>query len=116
MNLTQNIDDLESKTGLREELLCQAHGSIKGAACSECKFAMNPLHFKEHVKRGEIYKCTKCYGAVKPNIIFFGETLPKDFFVKIEKVEECDLMIVMGTALAVSPFNSLVEMVEKGTH
>jgi len=30
-------------------------------------------------------------------------------------VESCDLMLVMGTALMVSPFNTLVEMAPHGT-
>ena len=40
--------------------------------------------------------------------MFFGENLPADFFVKSKVASKCDLMIVMGTALAVSPFNMLV--------
>jgi NAD-dependent SIR2 family protein deacetylase len=31
-------------------------------------------------------------------------------------VKSCDLMIVMGTALMVSPFNMLVEMAPKSAH
>lgn len=79
---------------------------------------MDPEAFKVHVKNSEIYKCTKdgCKGPVKPQIVFFGEQLPPDFFVKHKLVKECDLMIVMGTALAVSPFNMLVDMTPKSCH
>ncbi len=117
INLTQNIDNLEEKTGLSKDLLCQAHGSIKGAYCSKCGFEASPDEFKACVQRGEVYRCqsgTKCTYPVKPRIIFFGEKLPDDFFNKMELVDDCDLMIVMGTALAVAPFNMLVNHVGNG--
>lgn len=53
---------------------------------------------------------------MKPQIVFFGEKLPDDFFAKMEMVRDCDLMIIMGTALAVMPFNMLVNDVPKGVH
>ena len=92
--------------------LVQAHGTIKGASCSKCQKLMDPSVLKACIKKGEIYRCsdTACNHPVKPNIVFFGENLPKDFFQKLITVKQCDLMIVMGTALAVSPFNALVDM------
>lgn len=102
---------MEEKAGLSEGKLCQAHGSIKGAFCSKCGAQASADEFKASVQRGEVYRCqsgTKCTYPVKPRIIFFGEVLPDDFFKKMDAVEECDLMIIMGTALAVSPFNMLV--------
>lgn len=67
----------------------------------------------------------KCGGPIKPCITFFGQALPKRFFecwemIHGEKDTEgnykfpehergCDLMIVIGTALAVNPFcNTIV--------
>lgn len=70
MNLTQNIDNLEEKAGIPQELLCQAHGSIKGAACGKCKKEMDPAVFKQHVQEGKIYRCP-CGSPVKPKIVFF---------------------------------------------
>mmetsp|Transcript_3113 Transcript_3113/g.2081 ORF Transcript_3113/g.2081 Transcript_3113/m.2081 type:complete len:84 (+) Transcript_3113:505-756(+) len=60
--------------------------------------------------------CTKegCGGPVKPNVVFFGEALPKEFFKLSSTLNNCDLLIVMGTALAVAPFNMMVMGVEKG--
>jgi NAD-dependent SIR2 family protein deacetylase len=45
----------------------------------------------------------ECKGPVKPNIVFFGEQLPKEFFKAIEpkSLLQIDLLLVMGTALAV---------------
>ena len=35
-NLTQNIDNLESKTGIDMEYVFQCHGANKGAYCAKC--------------------------------------------------------------------------------
>jgi NAD-dependent SIR2 family protein deacetylase len=45
----------------------------------------------------------QCKGPVKPNIVFFGEQLPKEFFKAIDpkNLSQADLLLVMGTALAV---------------
>jgi len=49
---------------------------------------------------------------VKPDIVFFGENLPRRFFeLSSEDFECCDLLIVMGTSLTVQPFASLVDNV-----
>ena len=48
---------------------------------------------------------------VKPDIVFFGEGLPSEFFAKRELVRDADLIIVMGTSLAVAPFSMLPDMV-----
>jgi NAD-dependent SIR2 family protein deacetylase len=49
---------------------------------------------------------------VKPDIVFFGESLPARFFeLAAEDFPKCDLLIVMGTSLTVHPFASLVDKV-----
>ena len=61
-------------------------------------------------------KCKGKKSPVKPNIVFFGEQLPTEFtdMIKNKVLDQCDLLIVMGTALAVAPFNHLIRMVPKG--
>jgi NAD-dependent SIR2 family protein deacetylase len=49
-------------------------------------------------------------------VVFFGEKLPDGFFDTFDIVKESDLVIVIGTALAVAPFNMLVEMAEDNVH
>ena len=50
-----------------------------------------------------------CGGPVKPDIVFFGENLPHKFLEILPtlnpKNDACDLLLVIGTALAVNPFN-----------
>ncbi len=48
--------------------------------------------------------------------MFFGENLPEEYSaaVKPEKLKATDLLIVIGTALAVSPFNSIPNRISDG--
>jgi len=50
--------------------------------------------------------------VIKPEIVFFGEGLPEDFFNSIPQLQEADLLIVSGTSLQVQPFASLMNRVK----
>jgi NAD-dependent deacetylase sirtuin 2 len=50
-------------------------------------------------------------GLCKSDIVFFGEALPKRFFETLEEdFHNADLLLVVGTSLAVQPFASLVDL------
>lgn len=113
--LTQNVDGLHQKAG--SICVCELHGSLRDAVCLECgsKEAMNIV--MERVKDGENPPlCKECEGILKPDAVFFGETLPAEAWSKaIEFVNETDFLIVMGTSLQVSPVNLLPSMaLDKG--
>ena len=67
------------------------------------------------IENQEVLRCKECKGPVKPDITFFGEGLPAEFieFMDPEVLKPVDLLIVMGTALAVSPFNQLPLILKK---
>mmetsp|Transcript_26381 Transcript_26381/g.42730 ORF Transcript_26381/g.42730 Transcript_26381/m.42730 type:complete len:762 (+) Transcript_26381:2165-4450(+) len=53
-------------------------------------------------------------GIMKPDITFFGESLSDEFFDCIEKdVQQCDLVLVLGTSLKVAPVSRIIEMVDQ---
>lgn len=52
--------------------------------------------------KGEVPKCPTCTGVVKPDIVFFGEELPRHFFKYLTDFPLADLLIIMGTSLEVS--------------
>ncbi|KAF4681025.1 Sir2 histone deacetylase Hst2, partial [Perkinsus olseni] len=55
-------------------------------------------------------------GLIKPDIVFFGESLPRRFHTLMETdFDNCDLLIIMGTSLKVAPFNRLVSNVPDTT-
>ena len=111
---TQNIDGLERKTGV--ERLIECHGSFSTASCIDCNsFVANIDEFREMISTGKFpIFCEFCKtGLVKPDITFFGEPLPDEFYRQSSPdFEECDLLIIIGTSLKVAPFNSLVSDVE----
>lgn len=56
--------------------------------------------------------CSKCGGIGKPDIVFFGEDLPNVFHNNINRdCRQADLLIVIGTSLAVQPVASIPEFV-----
>lgn len=56
-NATQNIDNLESKTGISTEKLIQAHGANVGAACARCKEAKDRKQLDDAIDKGEVLYC-----------------------------------------------------------
>uniref|UniRef100_A0A8C2WBW6 Sirtuin 3 n=1 Tax=Cyclopterus lumpus TaxID=8103 RepID=A0A8C2WBW6_CYCLU len=63
------------------------------------------------VMRGAVPKCPTCTGVVKPDIVFFGEELPRRFFKYLADFPRADLLVVMGTSLEVEPFAGLADAV-----
>jgi hypothetical protein len=77
-------------------------------------------HSKEWIKQeifnDRIPKCLKCSELVKPDIVFFGEKLPKKFAMsRQEDLPDAKLLLVMGTSLSVAPFCELVHEVNART-
>ncbi|GMR36143.1 hypothetical protein PMAYCL1PPCAC_06338, partial [Pristionchus mayeri] len=114
---TQNIDSLELLVGVNKEKVMAAHGSHASSTCLKCKkkydLAWITKHLEDPSKLVPYCEKADCDGVVKPDIIFFSEALPRDFFKRIvEDFPCCDLLIVMGTSLVVQPFASLVDEVD----
>lgn len=115
MIFTQNIDSLEIKAKVPKEKLVHAHGNFLEAHCSECKKEHECALLKTHINEGKVLYCEDCKGPVKPKIIFYGEALPQDFFMKQDEFKQTDLGFVMGTSLKVMPFNYLPYQLDKNT-
>uniref|UniRef100_A0A493TLU3 NAD-dependent protein deacetylase sirtuin-2 n=1 Tax=Anas platyrhynchos platyrhynchos TaxID=8840 RepID=A0A493TLU3_ANAPP len=70
----------------------------------------------ERILSSLVPKCEKCQGVVKPDIVFFGESLPSRFFTLLQSdFQKVDLLLIMGTSLQVQPFASLVSRVPAST-
>lgn len=119
MVYTQNIDGLEVDVGISEKKLVQAHGHMRSAHCCHCKKEYPIEEFFTAAKRDEILRCSSCnhptHGIIKPHIIFFGEKLPRTFHTRLQKLEDADLIVVMGTSLKVKPFSTLLSSVPSTT-
>ena len=114
-HFTQNIDCLDREAGVPGEKIVEAHGSFARQSCIECSQRYPEEELRRHVNEKTIPRCKKCNGLVKPEIVFFGEQLPAEFFKSRMLPFESDLIIVMGTSLTVQPFASLPGMVRETT-
>ncbi|KAK4199811.1 DHS-like NAD/FAD-binding domain-containing protein [Triangularia verruculosa] len=112
---TQNIDCLEREAGIPADKIIEAHGSFASQRCIECKKEFDAVKMKEFVRNGDVPRCEDetCKGLVKPDIVFFGEQLPRAFFDRRQLAEQADLVLVMGTSLQVHPFAGLVNLAEE---
>ena len=99
--LTQKIDGLHQKAGSTKVL--ELHGSIVKIKCSVCDFKDEIM-----TEFSEIPPLCKCGNILRPDVVWFGESLPQDVWQKaIIFASKCDLMIIAGTSLVVSPANTL---------
>jgi len=110
---TQNIDALEYLAGVPEDKIVEAHGSFQNSYCTKCEKTYDLKWLKSEVfnpdKNEGVPKCINCQGVVRPDVVLFGESLPNKFWVNITPdFQACDLLLVFGTSLVVSPFNTLV--------
>ncbi|KAG9028786.1 Sir2 histone deacetylase Hst2 [Tulasnella sp. JGI-2019a] len=104
---TQNIDTLERVAGVPKNHIIEAHGSFATQRCIKCKREFPDDEMKELVMKAQVPRCHTCKGLVKPDIVFFGEDLPKDFTKAVNYLNDADLLIIMGTSLTVHPFAGL---------
>uniref|UniRef100_K7ET62 NAD-dependent protein deacetylase n=1 Tax=Pongo abelii TaxID=9601 RepID=K7ET62_PONAB len=108
---TQNIDTLERIAGLEQEDLVEAHGTFYTSHCVSvsCRHEYPLSWMKEKIFSEVTPKCEDCQSLVKPDIVFFGESLPARFFSCMQSdFLKVDLLLIMGTSLQVQPFASLI--------
>lgn len=114
---TQNVDGLEVEAGVPSNLVIDCHGSILRSVCSQDRShhsgAGSLVQIAAKLTAGaEAPRCAICGALVRPDIVFFGEPLPAAFGLHSSKdLWDCDLLIVMGTALSVYPVAGLVNQV-----
>ena len=104
---TQNIDGLEIKAKIPNDKLIFAHGNFYNGHCAKCNKEIDIQKINEGIGKGEIYYCPECKGPCKPNVVFYGESLPQRFFEKLQECKDVELIIIMGTSLKVQPFASI---------
>ncbi|KAL4115432.1 hypothetical protein PRIC2_013594 [Phytophthora ramorum] len=116
---SQNIDMLEHAAGISHEHSVLCHGSFATATCLACKRMYPNDAIRDDVLNQRVPMCTSCNspeGIVKPDIVFFGESLPRRFHDSIKSDEdEADLVLVMGSSLKVNPVRSIVSRFKKDT-
>jgi NAD-dependent SIR2 family protein deacetylase len=128
--ITQNVDLLHTKAG--SGAVVNLHGTYAQVVCLSCGFtmtraelaveleAMNPGFVERHERIGGIavapdadamveetstfryLDCPRCAGMLKPDIVYFGENVPKERVAQAySMVGAADALLVAGSSLTV---------------
>jgi NAD-dependent deacetylase len=123
--VTQNIDGLHQKAGSDPARMVEIHGTSLEVMCLSCgdRQPAEPVH--DRVRAGEADpSCTAtldgaggsdrgagavCGGILKSATISFGQSLVAEDLIRAEEAAaDCDLMLAVGSTLAVFPAAGLV--------
>ncbi len=125
--VTQNVDGLHQAGGARA--VVELHGNLDRVVCLGCgdlspraeldrrlreanpgwsaeALAVNPDGDVDlddaHVASFHVVPCTVCRGVLKPDVVFFGETVPPERVQRsYHLVEQARLLLVLGSSLTV---------------
>lgn len=103
--ITQNIDGLHQLAGSRRVL--EVHGTFRTATCRSCRQKNSIADLLFFLDRGEEPDCPHCGGSCKPDVVLFGEDMPRAFQEAHKEAMRCDCMIVVGSSLQVLPVGHL---------
>lgn len=110
--VTQNVDDLHERAGSCG--VTHLHGSLHHPRCFDCgsSYAF-PSGLPEEPAGGrrlEPPRCSECQGAIRPGVVWFGETLPSSAWEIAEQAAmACDVFFSIGTSGLVRPASQLPE-------
>jgi NAD-dependent SIR2 family protein deacetylase len=127
MLLTQNVDRLHQAAGSREVI--DLHGRLDLVRCLACTAALHRAYFQADLTRlnaawvnfeaaslpdGDaeldqkdfssfvVPDCLSCGGILKPDVVFFGENVPRDQVDRaMASLGQADAMLVVGSSLMV---------------
>ena len=104
--ITQNVDNLFEKAGMVEEDVIHLHGFLTKVECEECSVVYD-IGYKK-LEESFNGKCPTCSNTkVRPFIIMFGEQAPL-YSRLYEELNDCELLVVIGTSGNVVNTDSLV--------
>jgi len=108
--LTQNVDGLHHAAGSDPSLVVEVHGTVREYACLGCR-DRGPIDLVlARVRAGEADPpCRRCGGILKSATVSFGQSLaPADLARAGQVARSCDLLLAVGTTLAVYPIAEVV--------
>lgn len=108
--VTQNVDGLHQAAGSSASRVVEIHGTIREVECLDCGERAPASRALERVRAGEADPpCRRCGGILKTATISFGQGLVAEDLRRAEEAAlRCDLLLAVGTTLAVYPIASMV--------
>jgi NAD-dependent SIR2 family protein deacetylase len=125
--ITQNVDALHQEAGSKK--VTDLHGRLDRVICMNCKIWMARILMDELIEKAnpgiqkdksvvftpdgdaeveagfgfQVPACPKCAGILKPDVVFFGESVPPERVASsMTALEKSDALLVAGTSLAVN--------------
>ena len=93
--ISQNVDNLHLRSGIRPDLLAELHGNVTKLRCNRCE---------AQVDRSAGLNTCSCGGKLTSSVVNFGQSLPrKELADSYWHSQHCDLFIVAGSSLVVTP-------------
>jgi len=100
--ITQNVDGLHHMAGTQN--LLELHGNIQRVRCSQCSLLAETWDEDSE----SVPRCTHCNGLLRPDVVWFGESLPRDQLERaVEATRTCEVYFSIGTSGVVQPAASL---------
>jgi NAD-dependent deacetylase len=114
--ITQNIDGLHQRAGSSPERIIEIHGTALEVTCMSCGERAPMERALARVRAGEDDPpCRSCGGILKSATISFGQSLvAADLLRAQHAAETCDLLLAVGSTLAVYPIADVVPIAKHG--
>ena len=113
--ITQNVDGLHQMSGLDDADVIEVHGTMHYSRCWHCQDRLPMAETLVRVRNGEPDpECLRCRsdgrrGILKSDTISFGQSLiPEVIDRAFQVARECDLLVAVGSTLAVYPVAGVV--------
>ena len=113
--ITQNFDGLHQDAGSDPARVVELHGTSREAACTLCDTRSSMEELQRRIDEGEIDpQCSLCGGYLKSATILFGQQIPANVLARAKELAgDCDLFLVVGSSLRVSPAANLPHLALK---
>eukprot|EP00835_Amoeboradix_gromovi_P005148 NODE_458_length_8223_cov_0.302683.p2 type:complete len:321 gc:universal NODE_458_length_8223_cov_0.302683:1549-587(-) len=117
---TQNIDELESSAGLKDDKIVLLHGTIHSVYCMNCRHVEKTVPLIPEFQKGKVAPCTRCVeirnererkglrqrsvGTLRPQVVLYNEFHPNSdkitSFLKKDR-KKLHTIVIIGTSLKV---------------
>jgi NAD-dependent deacetylase len=113
--ITQNVDGLHHEAGSTADRIVEVHGTAREVVCLGCEYRAPMQVALDRVRGGDDDPaCPDCSGMLKSATISFGQNLVVDDLQRAQAAAEaCDLLLAVGTTLAVYPIANVVPVAKR---
>jgi NAD-dependent protein deacetylase/lipoamidase len=113
--VTQNVDGLHQAAGSNPARVVEIHGTLEEVECLSCGERAPMRRALDRVTAGEEDPpCRTCGGILKSATISFGQGLVSEDLERAQfAARKCDVMLAIGTTLAVYPIAAMVPVAKE---